>query len=436
MSREILKDLNFLFVEDEETIQKFTSRFLDKIVNKIFVASNGEEGYNLYLKNQDKIDIIITDIHMPIMNGLDMIEKIREYSKDIPVIITTAYNETDFLKRSVQLNVSSYVIKPIDLEQLLNSLIKTAEPIVLKRQLDEAHKLVSKNEEYKRLKTIFDSQENMIAIVKDNKITKANKKLYNFFNINNLEELNKNNHIFDYFVEEPGLISMEELKQSSCWAEYIKTLSELDRIVKVENNHKNLKTFSLNIEVYLEEEDSYILTFTDITSLKEKVNLLEYQATHDNLTGIYNRNKFQQVFEKEIRRNIRYKHDLSLIIIDIDHFKLINDNYGHQIGDEVLKAIPMILQSCIREHDILARWGGEEFIILLPETNLENATKVAEKIRIKVENQKFTKRYLDLTSSFGVSSLKEDDTAENLISRADKALYKSKRSGRNLVSTL
>ena len=193
---------------------------------------------------------------------------------------------------------------------------------------------------------------------------------------------------------------------------------------------------ALNIEIYYEEENSYIMTFTDVTSLKEKVNLLEYQATHDALTGTYNRNKFNEVFQKEIRRNKRYQHDLSIIILDIDHFKTINDNYGHQIGDEVLKALPQILRTCIREHDILARWGGEEFMILLPETNIENAFKVAEKIRVKIENQKFTKRYLNLTSSFGVSSLKEDDTPENLIHRADNALYKSKHSGRNLVSII
>lgn len=435
MNKEIIKDLNFLFVEDESSIQEFTVKFLQKLVNKVFLASNGLEGYKTYLEHQNEIDIIITDIHMPQMNGLDMLEKIREINKNIPFIITTAYNETNFLKKSVELSVSSYVLKPIDLEQLINSLIKTAEPIVLKRQLDEAHKISNKNEEYRRLKSIFNSQENIIAIIKDNQIIEANKKFYDFFKIKKLEEFD-NNHIFDYFIEEPGLISKLNIQNSECWAEFIKQLPEIDRIVKIKNNHNILKTFTLNIEIYYEEENSYIMTFTDVTSLKEKVNLLEYQATHDALTGTYNRNKFNEVFQKEIRRNKRYQHDLSIIILDIDHFKTINDNYGHQIGDEVLKALPQILRTCIREHDILARWGGEEFMILLPETNIENAFKVAEKIRVKIENQKFTKRYLNLTSSFGVSSLKEDDTPENLIHRADNALYKSKHSGRNLVSII
>lgn len=433
MNKEILKNFNFLFVEDEETIQKFTVKFLEKLVNKIYTAPNGEEGLKTYFEHENEIDIIITDIHMPVMNGLDMLQKIRETNDSIPVIITTAYNETDFLKRSVELNVSSYVLKPIDLEQLINSLVKTAEPIVLKRQLHEAHNLVDKNEEYKKLKTIFDSQENMISIIKDNKVIDANKKFYDYFNINDLSHFD-DVHIFDYFLEEPGLIEKSELVSSPCWAEYIKGLHEIDRIVKVKNSEGVVKTFSLYIEVYIEHENSYILTFTDITLLKEKVNLLEYQATHDTLTGTYNRNKFYEMFEKEIRRNQRYHHNLSIILLDIDHFKEINDNYGHQIGDEVLKAIPQILHTCIREHDVLARWGGEEFMILLPETTIDNAFKVAEKIRSKIEKQTFTKRYLHITSSFGVSSLKEDDTTENLIHRADNALYKSKHSGRNLVS--
>ncbi|CAI8197595.1 MAG: diguanylate cyclase [Sulfurovum sp.] len=433
MNNEIIKDLNILFVEDEETIQKFTVKFLNKVVSKVFVGSNGQEGFEEFQKNKDEIDIIITDIHMPVLNGLDMIEKIREINSDIPIIITTAYNESDFIKRSVELNVSSYVLKPIDLEQLIKSLIKTAEPIMLRRQLQEAHSKANKNEEYEKLNTIFNSQENMIAIVKNNVITKANKKFYKYFNIESLSSFDSK-HIFDFFIDEPGLIPKDELKKSECWAEYIKGLPEIDRIVKVVNNNNKVKIFTLGIEVYLEEEESYILTFADITLLKEKVNLLEYQATHDTLTGIYNRNKFHEMFEKEIRRNLRYKHDLSIIIVDIDHFKKINDTFGHQTGDDVLKAIPIILQSCIREHDILSRWGGEEFMILLPDTNIENAFKVAEKIRAKIESQTFTKRYLSLTASFGVSALRDEDTAENLIKRADNALYESKNQGRNLVT--
>lgn len=175
------------------------------------------------------------------------------------------------------------------------------------------------------------------------------------------------------------------------------------------------------------------MSLTDITELKEKSNLLEYQASHDSLTGLNNRNKFKEIYGKEIRRGFRYKNDLSLIIFDLDFFKNINDTYGHQIGDEVLKDISQVVLGNVREHDIVVRWGGEEFLILLPETSLEGSLNVAQKIRMEIEDKEFSSKNLKLTASFGIASLKDGDDESTLLERTDEALYEAKKSGRNKV---
>ena len=164
---------------------------------------------------------------------------------------------------------------------------------------------------------------------------------------------------------------------------------------------------------------------------KKKIEAL---SVTDPLTQLFNRLKIEDVFKLEIERANRYQKPLSVIIVDIDYFKLVNDTYGHDIGDEVLKSISKILKENIRSTDTLGRWGGEEFIILVPETNKDQTTLLAEKIRISIEIYKFSK-IKNLTASFGVSSFTQDDTKESLIKKADNALYKAKEMGRNRVES-
>ena len=193
------------------------------------------------------------------------------------------------------------------------------------------------------------------------------------------------------------------------------------------------KIFAINVDYYENKDDYYVFSLTDITKLKEKSNLLEYQASHDKLTGLFNRNRFDELYEKEIKRARRYNNDLSLILFDIDNFKMINDSYGHQTGDEVLKEIAKIILGNVREQDINVRWGGEEFLILLPQTNLLGAFTVANKIRTSIETNIFTTNSLNITASFGVTQLLENDDESSFITRSDKFLYEAKKTGKNKV---
>ncbi len=155
----------------------------------------------------------------------------------------------------------------------------------------------------------------------------------------------------------------------------------------------------------------------------------------DELTGLYNRRYFNQVLPREIERAKRYDNPLSFIMYDIDHFKKVNDNFGHQAGDMVLKTISDIVLKNIRNVDFVFRIGGEEFVILLIETDKKDAYIVAEKIRRIVEQYDFG-NVGSVTISLGVTGLRKSDTLSRIMKRIDDALYHSKNSGRNRTTVL
>jgi len=166
--------------------------------------------------------------------------------------------------------------------------------------------------------------------------------------------------------------------------------------------------------------------------LQELARDLRFQATTDPLTGLSNRLRFNQALAAEMSRSMRYQTSLSLVLYDVDNFKAVNDTHGHQIGDKVLMQLSGFVPGLLRDTDLLARWGGEEFVILTPGSDGEMAYQAAEKLRKAVEQIKFDE-IGTVTCSFGVAQYVYGDTAETLTSRADDALYRAKLNGRNRV---
>jgi diguanylate cyclase (GGDEF)-like protein len=181
----------------------------------------------------------------------------------------------------------------------------------------------------------------------------------------------------------------------------------------------------------------WIITITDITRYVEMMNKLNRLATKDDLTGINNRRYFIERSTTELERLNRSKGSLSLIMLDLDFFKEINDRYGHQAGDVVLQAVAKVCQKNVRSFDILGRFGGEEFTILLPDTFLHDALKIAERLRGKIEalTVHYDNHKLKVTASMGITgiaSVNEEDL-NYLIKEADLALYLAKQEGRNCI---
>jgi len=170
---------------------------------------------------------------------------------------------------------------------------------------------------------------------------------------------------------------------------------------------------------------------THIT-LKNQRDQLKYEAVHDKLTGLYNRYQLDNEGYRKFKRALRQKSNMSVVMIDIDHFKDVNDNYGHIIGDEVLKSVAKLLRTNRRVEDFVVRYGGEEFLMLLEECKAENAYTIAEHLRKEIQN--LNPAGVEVTASFGIAQLKETHVSmDRLLKDADDALYQAKENGRNQV---
>ncbi len=233
---------------------------------------------------------------------------------------------------------------------------------------------------------------------------------------------------------QPFLSIIEPTGLKSCWSEPV--LSSQDKVLgtfaiyhqtpsKPSNEDVALIKFAANIaSIAIENHNTY--------------EQLEHQAYHDYLTGIANRRYFIQRADEEFNRSKRFQNNLSVLMLDIDHFKKVNDKFGHSTGDLVLQKLVELSINALRDIDLMGRLGGEEFAILLPHTDREQAIEVAERLRLAVEISKLLiedKLELRYTISIGVSSLTaESESIEMLFQQADEALYIAKHSGRNKVS--
>ncbi len=199
----------------------------------------------------------------------------------------------------------------------------------------------------------------------------------------------------------------------------------IDDIVRRQEAEKKLKLEMEQRERLAEQREKLL------EELNRKNKALEKMAISDSLTGLYNHQYIIKRLSKEMAGARRYKNPISIIMLDIDHFKQINDTLGHQTGDRVLESITDALQETLREVDIAGRYGGEEFLVILPRTGLDGAFIGAERIRQKIESIKWDIEGLSTTISAGVATMVEDEDASSLIARADQLLYKAKEAGRN-----
>ena len=206
--------------------------------------------------------------------------------------------------------------------------------------------------------------------------------------------------------------------------------------------NKIAKCYDLGAYDYISKpffREEIVARLRNIGYVCEKMKELEKLLVRDYLTGLYNRKFFMERLVEELAWSGRYSEPLSFIILDIDHFKKINDTYGHSCGDEVLRQLSKTLVAALRAHDVVARYGGEEFVVLLADTNNDDAITVAEKLRVAVQEGDFycedDSGRLPVTISLGVATTNSnfDLLPDNLITRADQALYEAKAAGRNRV---
>ena len=225
--------------------------------------------------------------------------------------------------------------------------------------------------------------------------------------------------------------------------------NRLDQFASVLNSEKRQQEISSEVNNMISDTnsvaesqrsfDSQMTSIMDeVGSLRKEIEQIKEESLTDALTGIANRRAFDNVLEKSIQSTIEQNSPLSLLLIDIDHFKQFNDNFGHLVGDKVLRFLGKTLKRCIKGQDIAARFGGEEFAIILPHTGHIGAKVIAEMIRkaisaTELQDNEKTKSYGKITASIGVSEYLPNEASSALIQRCDKGLYQAKKAGRNRV---
>jgi len=295
--------IRILVVDDEENFRSTLKDFLSEYDNEVLTAENGVEA--LEILDKFDVNLIISDLRLPIMDGITFTRKVREKGKEIPVIVMTAYASIETAVEAMKSGAADYITKPFKFEHIL---------FIIERVLET-----------------------------------------------------------------------KKLRELAGKSEYYRKLSNID-----------------------------------------------------DLTGIHNYRFFKEMLKHEIERHSRYNRPLSLLMIDIDNFKEVNDNYGHLVGDQVLKQTAHLLKKSIRSCDIVSRYGGEEFAVILPEILPDEALKVGERIVQTIPCHDFkvadTNIGKEISVTVGLASFPKDaDNAKLLIENSDKALYLGKQAGKNQV---
>ncbi len=390
----------------------------------IITVKGGYEALELLLK--EPIDLILLDVMMPDIDGFETAKLIKtnKLTKNIPIIFLTAKRDNETIRNAFKYGVD-YLSKPYDEFELFTRVDFQLELFEVNKKLDN---------QIKFNQSVINSQRNIIFMQDDYRVISANKKFLEFFNVEDVEQFNnKHSCIAELFMEYDNYFSLYVLNNNVKWAESLigSHSSEEYNILIMDTKLFEPRAFRIEVNP-IESSDMYVVSLTDITKITTKSKQFENKATYDALTNIYNRSKFNEVFNLEVKRALVDGNHLSFAIMDIDFFKKVNDKYGHIIGDDTLITFANTIQKNTRQADTFARWGGEEFVLALPGSDIDTAFKVVDNLRKGIENTTF-KAIGSITCSIGLTQLKPGDSIDDILIRSDEALYEAKESGRNKV---
>ena len=412
---DILKNFTVLCVEDELDVRDELAQFLKRRVKTLYLTNNGEEGLALFKKHTP--DIVITDILMPVMNGLDMTKAIKRINPDVPVVVTTAFNDPDFFLRAIEIGVSKYVLKPIEIRPFLTA-------------LNEVAWLLRAQRELRISATVFNASAEAIVITDEHNL---------IISINPAFSLITGYEHDDIIGQNPKILSSgrqdkafyqamwEELQREHTWQGEIWNRRK-DGEIYPEWLTLSLVTDDNNMPIY------HVAIFSDMTMRKAAEQRLYHLAHFDPLTNLPNRTLLQDRLHQAVGQAARSNVPLALMFIDLDRFKYVNDTFGHLVGDLLLQEVSRRLKACVRGSDTVSRIGGDEFVILLPQVNDEEGVAKVAKLILEHLTTVFIlqEHEIYIGGSIGIAMYPDNgDDVETLMKAADSAMYSVKESGRN-----
>lgn len=446
-----------LVVDDIETNIKLLTAKLLKEYYTVLTANSGKEA--LAILKKEKIDTILLDVMMPEMDGFEVCKTIKTdpETTHIPVVMVTALSDIDDRVKGLEAGADEFLTKPINNTALFVRLKSLSR---MKSLIDELKLRNSTNAllgvtNIEMHDTFADKK---ILLINDDVVQAKNIKqmllkiTQNVKVISNSDELDIINEYIPDLVIISSTLENEDPLRISVILRGKAEISGVVIILQIDEDGMPLvvKGIELGINDYfvypIEESELLARIRTQLrrkqyqdnlrNDLEQSVNL----AAKDGLTGLFNRRYFdihlKQMIEKANKESIK----LYLLMCDIDNFKHVNDTYGHQAGDKVLTIVSRILKNTLRVTDLIARFGGEEFTILLTDIDISKAIETAERVRVKIEYMDFhiedQIEPLKKTISIGVTEYKKEESIGSFIKRADKAMYEAKTTGKNKVVKL
>lgn len=423
-----------LIIEDNPVIRRFVSEIIKKLGFSVRCAEDGLSALNILEEHIP--DIIFVDLLIPKISGEMVCRIVRskiEFKNTYIVILSGIATEAKL--DLDQIGVDACIAKGKNIATHIAAVLNKIEKGTLRNELSNSYGFedvfsreatVELLDSKKHLEVVLDNlSDGLIEVTLEGTIIFANSVAENLFSIPQAQLFGGN--FFKFFQGENYHHVMDLFESAQLGSQSVS-----------EERYFSLKKRFLTLNILPLENiahPSCIIIMHDITERKQLEEKLKLLSITDQLTGAYNRRAFEDFFARERSRAERYSEPLSFVIFDIDHFKEINDTFGHDAGDQILQEVVNISKKQIRQIDFLCRWGGEEFVLLLPETGIEGAQIFAEHFRSIIEKWKFPIPS-KITISLGLSQFHTSDSAETLIKRADIALYEAKQSGRNRVAVI
>lgn len=431
-----------------------------KLTGEYYDVVTAADGYEALEKiKEHKPDLVLLDVMMPGIDGFEVCAEIKNDIEvsHIPVVMVTALSEISDRIKGLEAGADDFITKPINDTALfarVKSLIRIKVLLDELRLRDKTGKDVGVLGEEENSFTADVSGASVVLIeddmVQSRNITERLNKYYNvqhFSDPDSAQAALKESEDTDLIVISTLLAETDGLRMAA-QLKNVEHLRNVPTIVLVdeEETHLMLKGLELGINDYLtvpvelNEMEARIKTqirrkkYQD--ALKSNYQASVSMAITDSLTGLYNRNFLDAHIQNIVNQSIENQKAFSIMILDMDHFKIVNDTYGHDVGDEILSQLARRIIDAVRSSDLAARIGGEEFMVLLPETDMADAYKLAERVRNHIGNLPFKISHaegeLSKTVSIGVAELNlNGDNAAALIKRADNSLYEAKNGGRN-----
>jgi len=393
--------MNILLLEDDIALNKAIRKVLELDGHHVSSFFDGKEILNAM---DERYDLYILDINVPHMSGLDILDSILLQNKKAKVMMISSNTDMQSIQKAYDIGCVDYLKKPFHIAELRAKI---------------NHLEIPSSDLYAGIELKKNSRP----------LTKKEAKLLNLL------------------LDHLGLAVNYEMIENNVYENKTMTMDALRALVRrlraklahniIENMVDNGYMISRvpnvsNSKIDTKAQEHIDALRRENSLLKIEKEILLKKSTTDPLTGLSNRIKIQEIFLHEQQNFIRNEDQLSIILMDLDNFKSINDKYGHNIGDRYLQALAKTLNKAFRTVDIIGRWGGEEFIILLPKTSLEDAKEIAERLKEQINAMECPEIGLQ-TASYGLSTLIEDDTLSSFVGRADKALFKAKEAGKNRI---